>query len=130
MAKKNESNMDEDVEDILLGEPEDLSWATQFKQESIDKAIKQDILPELKPRKNATYEVILLTLPRKIESTKGTFYVVTIDNGGLHQTMKANQSFLFGLESLRQKNNLSYRDLINRKIIFQKDEEGMMNIQM
>jgi len=106
-------------------------WARTIKKESLDAVKKAGyIIPELKPRINAKYHVKLISPIRHVKSKKGDFDVVTIENDGFHESLKVNESFKFSLESERQRNNLSYKDLESMDIVFQKKEDGFMVVQI
>ena len=111
-------------------EEEEPKWA-DFPAESIRASIEAgEILPELRPRKNAIYRVTLKSLPKEVVSSKGTFYVVEIDYEGLMMSLKANRSFNFCLKRYKVNNNFRYSDLVGKDLVFQKNEKGFFVVQV
>lgn len=156
MAENIDENFEEDFDDSMKKEIEELSqvddgltileeiefpgvsksgeeepkWA-DFPAESIRASIEVgEILPELRPRKNAIYRVTLKSLPKEVISSKGNFYVVEIDYEGLLMSLKANRSFNFCLKRHKVRNNLRYSDLVGRELVFQKNEKGFFVVQI
>ncbi|MBA7496350.1 hypothetical protein ES702_06950 [subsurface metagenome] len=105
-------------------------WA-KFKEGSIQASIDAgEILPELKPRINAVYRAVLLSLPELVKSKKGDFYTVKIDHDGMIKSLKANRSFNFCLTRYVTEKNIPFSSLIGKILAFQKDESGFMKVQI
>lgn len=119
----------EALEKLIESEEDEPEWA-DFDDASIKASIDAgEILPELKPRKNAIYNAILQSLPKEVKSDKGDFYTVEIKIDGMRKSLKANRSFNFCLKRYKVKNHLKYSDLVGREIVFQKDDSGYMIVQ-
>ena len=129
MAKK--VDIEGEVEKIFNFEEEEVPKWAKFPASSIKASIDAgEILPELKPRKNAIYRAILNSLPKEVISDKGDFFTVEIEIDGMRKSLKANRSFNFALTRYKTENKIPYSDLVGREIVFQKDENGYMTVQI
>ena len=117
----------EAVPNIDLEKPK---WA-QFPKESMEKVKKAGyILPELKFRKGASYSIILLETPKEVKTDKGTFFVAKVDDREMIKNCKCNASFRFSLDAEKEKLGLSYAELVGKRLIVQKNESGMVSVQI
>ncbi|MBA7494954.1 hypothetical protein ES702_05532 [subsurface metagenome] len=124
-------DLEGEVEKIFTFEEEEVPVWAKFPEASIKASIKAgEILPELRPRKNAIYRAILNSLPKEVISDKGNFYTVEIEIEGMRKSLKANRSFNFALTRFKTENKIPFTDLIGREIVFQKDENGYMIVQI
>jgi hypothetical protein len=106
------------------------AWA-RFPKKSMDKVKEAGyILPELKLRKGASYSVILIEAPKLIQTKKGDFFVCKVDDREMIKTCKCNASFRFSLDAEVEKYKLSYDQLIGLNLIIQKNDSGMVSVQI
>ena len=106
-------------------------WAKKINRDSLEAVRKAGyILPELKPVPNEKYHVRLISPIKHVISKKGEFDVVTINNDGLRESLKVNESFKFSLLSEKERLGLSFRDIENIPVVFLKKDDGFMVVQI
>jgi hypothetical protein len=104
-------------------------WLKQFKTESLENAVKEDILPTWKPYTNTVHKVKLLSEPKLVEIPgKKGFYSINIERDGMKFNMNLNKSFLFQLGVIMKKNKLD--SIIGKEIVLTKNTEGYFSLQL
>ena len=132
MAKKTDDDKIKDIEDYEITKNKDdiPEWERGFNQDNLDKVAELGILPELKPRKNANYEAIIIRNPIEKDTNVGKLWIIEITHEGIHKSMICNQSFLFSYGAMRRANKFTSKQLIGKTIKFQKKESGMISVQL
>lgn len=116
-------------------------WALQFDESKFDKVVSMDeILPTLRPRLNAIYNVEILSIPfnpqfegnpvvftDNVTKEQKKLYKMIINSNGMNMDLICTNSILFQIETYRRKHQLKISDLVGKTMVFQKVEKLYKN---